>query len=302
MKKWSAPKDSFDPTSPNELKQLQLWFASIITQPLDGESRLPFLAPSGAPLEKEAWDFIRPSPTLQPGQRIELYGQQYWWRLLNILQDIYPLVTRLFGYYDFNQTIGIPYLTKYPPNHWSLGQLGEFLPQWVEEEYSASDKKLVLNAAEIDLSYHANFMAKQLKPVDLQDLPQPEDFTYLLSQTLYLQPSVLLFFHFDYDLFTYRVKFLEQEPEYWMENDFPVLNFTQTPYVLFRNLHWIPVWSPISVAEATLLNCFRNGTTLNDACQWLADQESEIFAEAEEKLHFWIQGWIIKKWLSLHSE
>lgn len=301
MKERLPPQGRFDSRSPQMLKQTQLWFASIITQPIDEENHIPELAPSGAPIEKEAWDYIRPSHTLRPGQRIELYSQQYWWRLLNILQDVYPLVTRLFGYHDFNSTIGIPYLNKYPPNHWSLNELGEWLPRWVEDDYHASDKKLVLNAAEIDYAYHESFLAKQLKPVDLQDLPNPEDFAYLLSQTLYLQPSLLLFFHFDYDIFTYRLEFLKESPEYWIEHDFPLLNASQTPYVLFRNPHWNSVWNTISLAEATLLNFFRGGASLDEACQWLEGQDAAISAEAEKNLHSWIQGWIIKKWLSLEK-
>lgn len=300
MKERLQSHRSFDSSTPQMLKQMQLWFAGIITQPIDQDNRLPPIAPSGTPIEKEAWDYIRPSPTLRPSQRIELYGQQYWWRLLNILQDFYPLVARLFGYHDFNRLIGIPYLSHYPPNHWSLNGLGDLLPVWIEQEYHESDKKLVLNAVEIDYAYHDNFLAKQLKPVDLQDLPNPEDFAYLLEQTLYLQPSVLLFFHLDYDLFTYRFEFLKHPVEYWTEHDFPPLNPTQTPYVLFRNPHWASVWAPISLAEATLLNCFREGATLDEACSWL-EEKPEICAEAEENLQQWIQGWIVKKWLSLEK-
>ncbi len=301
MKERIASAGKFDVSSPEKLKLTQLWFASIITQPIDENSRIPEIAPSGMPIEQEAWDYIKPSPTLRPSQRIEIYSQQYWWRLLNSLQEVYPLVTRLFGYHDFNSTIAIPYLKKYPPNHWSLNMLGEWLPLWIEKDYGSSDKKLVLNAAEIDYAYHENFLAKQLKPLDLQDLPDPQDFAYLLTQTLYLQPSLLLFFHFDYDIFTYRMEFLKESPEYWIEHDFPPLNPTKTAYILFRNQSWMPIWSPISLAEASLLNFFRNGATIDEACQWLENQESEIFEEAEEKLNFWIQGWIIKKWLSLES-
>lgn len=299
MKNRTLQNRQFDPHSPAMLKQTQLWFASIITQPIDEDSKIPEIAPSGRAIEQEAWDFIRPSPTLQPSRRIELYSQQYWWRLLNTLQDIYPLVTRLFGYHDFNKQIGMPYLNRFPPVHWSLSELGSLLPQWIEEEYHERDKKLVLNAAEIDAGYHEIFLAKQLKPVDLKDLPNPEDFAYLLSQKLYLQPSVLVYFHFDYDMFTYRMEFLRESPEYWMEHDFPILKRTETAYVLFRAEDGCSVWSPISFVEATLLKAFREGSTLDEACQWLEDQESEMVAEAENKLNFWIQGWIIRKWLSL---
>src|SRR4051812_44875922 len=108
---------AFDAAVPTQLKRMQEWFASIITRPVDEESRINPLSPEGVPMEQEACRYITPSATLLPAQRIQIYNQQYWWRLLSIMHELYPLVTRLFGHRDFNQTIAIPYLVKYPPSH-----------------------------------------------------------------------------------------------------------------------------------------------------------------------------------------
>lgn len=289
---------AYDKTSPEFLKKTQVWFASIITQSIDEDSRIPAISPSGKLIEEEACRYIRPSPTLRPAQRIELYAQQYWWRLLSALQECYPLVTRLFGYHDFNRTLAIPYLMAYPPDHWSLNLLGMHFPTWVYKNYTGSDKQLVYDSAVLDAAYHESFVAKACKPLDLADKKDSADLSDLLKKKLYLQPFIH-FFQFDYDLFSFRMEFLNESPEYWIEHDFPALNKVDTPFVLFRNLHGHIAWDTIPLAEMKLLSCFKKGATIERACEWVEQQDAATSHEAENKLHIWLQGWIIKKWLSL---
>jgi hypothetical protein len=294
-------KNGFDACAPSRLMSSQLWFASIITQAIDGQSRLPELTPSGMALAAEAARYIKPSRALQPARRIELYAQQYWWRLLNALHDTYPLATRLFGYHDFNCTIAMPYLLRYPPNHWSLNHLGDHLLAWVQEEYHASDKPLVQDAVLLDAAYLANFLAPQQTPLELPaGVASSQDFSPLLHTKLYLQPS-LHFFQFSYDLLSFRTEFLKESPDYWVDHDFPPLNAAKTPFVLFRNWQGHAVWDEISAAELKLLSRFKGGATITEACAWLEREGGELYAQAESSLHLWVQGWIIKKWLAIEG-
>lgn len=289
---------SFDQKSPKELKQCQLWFGGVITQPIDEQSSINPIAPSGVPIQEEACFYIKPSPTLHPAQRIELYNQQYWWRLLNTLHDVFPFVTRLFGYSDFNQIIGIPYLIAYPPDHWSLNRLGLALTKWIEKAYEGPDKQLILDAARADQSYHDCFLAKAAKPIDLTDLGAPQDFASLLNRELYLQPFVRLF-DLDYDLFRFRDAFLEKDPGYWVENPFPPLDKRPASYIITRNHLGNPFWIETSPTEVALLQLFEHGFTIENACEWIQDQDETVVQEAEQHLQPWIQGWITKKWLFL---
>ena len=150
-------KLEYDTKVPNRLKNTQEWFASIITMPIDENSKMNPVSPRGISMKEEAKQYIRPSHALEPHQRIEIYNQQYWWRLLSTLHDIFPFVSRLFGFELFNLTIGMHYLNKYPPIHWSLNDLGTRMPQWVEEEYHEEDRHLILNAVRIDCAYNDSF-------------------------------------------------------------------------------------------------------------------------------------------------
>lgn len=289
---------SFDTAVPQRLKNTQKWFASIITRPIDEDSKMNPVSPSGMPMEKEAWTYIAPSPTLQPAQRIQLYNQQYWWRLLSTLQENCPLVVRLFGFHDFNVTIATPYLDAYPSTHWSLNSLGRLLPKWIEESYHASDKTLVLNAARLDDAYAYSFTVKQLPPLDMDKLPVKGDISSLLDRTIYLQPHIHLF-TFDRDLLNFRYEFLKQEPDYWVDNDFPTMEKgKEFFFVIYRNHENNVAWTTVGPAEYALLSQFKNGTSIEKACEWLEGQK-EFLDEAMQNLPLWFKKWASRQWLSL---
>src|ERR1700722_17761763 len=100
---------TFDTSVPSKLKNIQTWFAGVITQPIDSSSRINPKAPSGKFIKEEAPSYIRPSLKQESWERIQIYNQQYWWRLFTILHNDFPLLVRLFGYRDFNFKIAVPY-------------------------------------------------------------------------------------------------------------------------------------------------------------------------------------------------
>src|SRR4051794_31429096 len=98
----------YDSKVPLQLKKELQWFASILARPIDQENQMNPISPSGLSMELEAAQHIAPSPTLRPSQRIQIYNQQYWWRLINVLHESNPMLVRLMGYLDFNRNIAIP--------------------------------------------------------------------------------------------------------------------------------------------------------------------------------------------------
>jgi hypothetical protein len=291
----------YDPTVPTSLKQTQKWFASIIARPIDENSSMMLISPKGQSMEKEAKKYIAPSHSLKPHERIEIYNQQYWWRLLSVLQENFPLVTRLFGYSHFNAEIAFPYLIKYPPTHWSLNYLGEHLPRWIEEEYQANDVQLILNAAQVDWAFSASFIAKQHPHIDISHLPKNQNISCLLKSKLYLQPHVALL-ELDYDLFPFREKMIKEEGDYWIDHDFPDLHKEKKMFVLFRTRNNGISWNEITSGEFFLLKFFQQGISINKACEHLEKTDSKILEEASKNLHFWIQRWIIRHWLVMDSQ
>lgn len=286
----------YDTKIPTQLKKTQQWFGQIIGRPIDDDSRMNPLSPSGQPMEVEAADYIASSPTLRPAQRIQLYNQQYWWRLLNTMQEAFPLVTRLFGFYDFNRTIAVPYLVKYPPRHWSLSLIGDRLALWAEENYSADDKPLLLNAIKLDWAFNYSFIAPELAAISSEQ--PPNDPSSLLKKKIYTQ-SHLHLFSFDADMFQFRLEFLKHPPDYWVDHDFPELKHDKLLfYALFRTTSNDISWKEISEVEYHLLCLFQAGTSIEKACHWLESQEASLCNAAMQHLHLWFQEWTVRRWLT----
>lgn len=270
----------FDSTVPNSLLNVQKWFGAVITAPLlDDDSIQPF-SPSGHPIEKEAARFIMKSPTLAPFERIQIYNQQYWWRLIGIMQEAFPLLTRLFGYEDFNKMIAIPYLTAFPPNDWSLNTLGKRLPDWISRSYQLEDKELVLNAAVFEEQFHELFFKKK-------EAVQEEDFAV---KRLYMQPSAALL-KFPYDLILFRKEMLKEEVDYWISHPFPELVKNQIHVLFYRSSLKFIKTKPISIVEWGILNQFKKGTTIDELCGWIENQSDDFRKNAEENLQKWFGEW-----------
>lgn len=276
---------TFDPHVPPELKRVQSWFGQVISTPLGPEYTIAKFGPNKCPIAKEAARFVVKSPTLKPEERVEIYNQQYWYRLINTLQDFFPLLVRLFGYSDFNESIAIPYLREHRPHHWSLNVLGDHLPDWIQSHYKLEDRQLVFDAAKLDQAFHNIFFVKKMDP--------PANLTEeFLEKTLILQPHVSMH-SLPYNLFAFRKELLLNTPEHWIDNPFPELAKGDFRFSLFRNRFSSIIWKEISEAEMILLKELQKGRTLDELCDFLECQDDEIKNAAEDSLESWFKEWTL---------
>ncbi|MDP1881178.1 MAG: DNA-binding domain-containing protein [Parachlamydiaceae bacterium] len=281
------------------LQSIQNWFGDVIAQPLIDNYIIQPYASNGILLSEEAEKYIIPSPTLKPYQRMQIYNQQYWWRLHNTLHSNFPLLTRLFGRSSFNEKIATPFLMQYPPNHWSLNHLGERLPSWIQDYYQHADQKLVFNAAKLDWAFADSSFAPKYSPLDLKKILEvnPEQ---LLTYTLHLQPHVHLFM-WDYDLLMFRKKMLEKDVDAWIKNAFPKLkNGKNQFFVLYRNIRNNFSWRSIMKGEYLLLQQFQQGKSIEEACEYLESNDQASCEEIENNMERMFQEWTQLEWLYSH--
>jgi hypothetical protein len=241
-----------DVLPPKSLFEFQVWFAKHLTSPIAelDEANIPIYSHH---LIEEIRTKIAPSPTLNSEERMGIYKQQYWWRLLTILQEHFPSLVRLFGYEELNHRILEPYLTNNPVQDWFLSCLGSDLPSWLEANYREKDAPLVLNLARLDAAY-----------VSLAFLDKIPSRGFEEDKMLYLQPFVLLF-QFDVDLFDFRTELLEHEPSHWDAHDFPELKKGKRKkhFVLFRHQE-VNSYEKITPSLFDLLSRFKCGAKLCD--------------------------------------
>ncbi|MFZ0565253.1 MAG: DNA-binding domain-containing protein [Chlamydiales bacterium] len=271
---------------PTKLLKMQKWFAATITQPLQPDNTLQAA-------QEEAARYIAPSPTLQPHQRIEIYHQQYWWRLLKVLHENFPTVTRLFGYLPFNEQIAIPYLLKHPPKQWALCELGQDLPDWIEKNYKGDDKRLVRSFAQIDAAAQKAFWVGNLPSMHFEPLENDQR----LTTPIRLQPHVHLF-ELKGDLFSFREVFLQEEVNYWNDHPFPKMEYGKFYFALYRNPKNIVTWKKIDYGAYRLLHYLKKELTLAKACVKIEEEGGKAYEEAQELLSLWLFDWTKLKWFA----
>ena len=253
---------------PPYLLEMQSWFGECISRP-----RVIPRADSKITEGIDKW--ISPGPQLSAEERLNIYHEQYWLRLLTILQKDYPTLLRLFSPNDFNRLIGESFLLQHPPDHWSLHFLGWLLPQWIKQTYREEDQLLVSQVALVDLAHEKVLLANAGPPL--------KDF----SKQVFLQPFVVLL-ELEADLFQFREEMLQEEPAYWTEHPFPKIKWgLKRPFALYLHQNRI-LYEEISQTQYQILTAFEKGATLEDAMD---------FADESCNIADWFRTWAERNWL-----
>jgi len=113
-----------------KLAEFQRTFFDLIRQPLTtaGGQRTHTLG--GQSVRTIADELVTPGPRLTPFERLELYSQGYWFRLLDALREDFAGLRTLLGRHPFEQ-LAAAYLADCPPDSFDLRRLGARLEAWL---------------------------------------------------------------------------------------------------------------------------------------------------------------------------
>ena len=128
------------PSSCAEISRLQRWFQTVVTH-TDGVD-------SGAS-SQEAQQLIQLRPgqlekvvtrsrALTAAERLAIYANAYHTRLLECLGEVFPLLKRTLGDEAF-EVFAFGYLQEYPPQSYTLNELGRSFPHYLEETRPQAD-------------------------------------------------------------------------------------------------------------------------------------------------------------------
>lgn len=108
------------------LTSIQRWMQAVITHPAGvtagAESEAARSEISIGPEQIDT--IIRPSRQLTSEERLAIYGNAYFARLLECLRTIFPLVARTVGDEAFDD-LAMDYLRRYPSRSYTLDRLGD---------------------------------------------------------------------------------------------------------------------------------------------------------------------------------
>jgi hypothetical protein len=116
------------------LDTVQRWFQAVVTHPAGvAEGAAAEEAQGLIRLDRDALEaVVRRSRNLTAEERLSIYANAYWARLLECLGDCFPVLRAALGEEVFDG-FAFEYLQRYPSRSYTLDRLGERFPQFLEE-------------------------------------------------------------------------------------------------------------------------------------------------------------------------
>lgn len=274
------------PTPPPGLARLQSLFGQSI--------RTPFSFSTGRfQCRKEEYpdwaDLAIASRKERTGrERLAIYNEQYWYRLLTVLQQDFPLLARTLGLWEFNQ-LASAFLDRHPSRSPFLHDLADGFVEFLGAEATLIHPRLVQIAA-LETACLRAFHAPGLPPLN-PDRLTPDQREALHDTPLILQPWLTLLEE-DWNLMACRISGEDREKV--------------APPFLDRKGYWAiyrkgleVAWHELEPAQFDLLHRLRSGYSLGSACEAMAEnREAADLESLMAGIPAWFETWTRLQWFA----
>ena len=86
---------------------------------------------------------------LSAEQRVDIYANMYFYRILDVLREDFPATAKLLGADNFHNLV-TSYLLEYPPTHFSIAEAGRKLPDFLRDYPLRSDFPFAADLARLE--------------------------------------------------------------------------------------------------------------------------------------------------------
>ena len=172
-----------------KLAALQRGVARAIMQPLTPSERMSRTAPGGGRMSAYAARYIKPNDRLTSFERLEIYNQQYWFRVLGSMAEDFPGLRAILGARRFEDMCRA-YLMDCPSRSFTLRNLGAGLETWLRQngKWVRGKRTLALDMVRLewaDIEAFDSAAEPTVHPEDLNGVSVP-------TLRLHLQPYLQL--------------------------------------------------------------------------------------------------------------
>lgn len=153
------------------LSELEHWLQAEIVRPHEGGTR------TLQQRETAVAPYVKPSRTLSAAERVEIYADMYFERLVEVLAGEYQAVAVLAGHDGFRRIVR-GYLREHPSRHWSLNPLGRKLPEFLAGKFRTPRKAVIRDVATLENLMAIVFDAPRSRVLASDDVARvaPADF------------------------------------------------------------------------------------------------------------------------------
>jgi hypothetical protein len=287
------------------LEQIQRAFFEVTRQPLTSSQGIRPRLPDGRLTRKVASEFIKPNDRLTSQERLEIYNQQYWFRLLDCLTEDFPGLRSLIGERKFDK-FAIAYLTDCPSESFTLRDLGSRLEAWLRKhrQFVRGVERLALDMVRLEW---ANVVA-----FDELELPRftTDELGNLSGDTVFrLQPHLqLLALAYPVDELRFQIR--STEPQNDMVSN-AVLEFPrrtgirrsslpkpQKVYLAVYRLQNTIYFKRLTRDAFALLRALGQGKPLAKSIEASLPRAANKVEHYREQLREWFENWSTLGWLA----
>lgn len=288
---------------PRRLDVVQRWFQAVITHERgvqegmesgDAQSLIPL---ARGQLEQ----VIRRSNKLRAEERLSIYANAYYARLVECLAECFPVLKKAVGNEIF-ESFAVEYLQHYPPQSYTLDKLGEHFSRFLKEtrpdlsQEGKPPEKPNWPDFLIDLSRLEWTIAKVfdgpgiedkaiLTAADLQDLA-PERF----GEARLIPVVCLRLLTFRYPVNSYYTAARRRGEDKELSIPPP-----GTQHVAISRYDYIVRRFELTYPQKVLLESLRSGQNVAQAITAAADASEASDDELAEHLHSWFSFWVSER-------
>jgi hypothetical protein len=295
--------------APRDLAEWQRALFAAVTRPLAAGDRAQTKWFDGTPSAKAVAKLIKPSKTLQPLERVEIYNRMYWFRLLECIATDFPGLRALLGDERFWK-LAEAYLRAHPSHSFTLRNLGAKLPGFVTREltWTKPHTKAARDLARFEWAQIVAFDEARRTPLTKKKLAELNPETLRLRVQPYL---TLLTCHHAVDEYVLALKddrALRAEAsnavtERSAERKKAKVALTRSPalHVVVHRADNQLYYKRLEPEAARLLRALAAGETLPEACGAAFVRTTLSPKEQAEKIQGWFSLWMRLGWLCVRE-
>lgn len=281
---------------PIELARIQRWMQSVITHP-DGIEAAIASEQARSEIDVDPQDVesvITRSRALTSIERLQVYGNAYYARLLECLREEFPALVHAVGEETFSG-FAFGYLQQYPSTSYTLANLGREFPRYLSETRPATAKPdgepdwadFLIDLARLERTYAEVFDGpggedgQLLQPGDLAGI-SPERWT----QARLVPVESLRLLELSFPVHEYATAVRKQDEQ-------PAVPQPSPTYLVVGRRNYIVRRQAVTLPEFTVLQAIAAGRRVEEAIEALAnalpdDANLEFLAS---DLQRWFRNW-----------
>ena len=224
---------------------------------------------------------------LLPVEQVEIYREQFWLRHSASLVEDFPGLGGILGQGDWERLIE-EYLEATPPASYSLRDLGEALPAFVEACAWLPHRELCTDMARLEWAYIDAFDAADAGPLDAAKLTGIPESAWETARIV-LDPALRLL------KVRYPVADLRRALRTSSET-VPIPEARAENLIVHRTQRSL-FWQPVSRGAFELLVALAEGMPLVKSCERAIERVPEEAEAIENNIAEWFQDWGKRGWV-----